>query len=336
MYLTQGWGILRHMWKPLRVRARWLRFRTRRARQKLHYIFIGPPISKKKQKTDVPPILVWVRAIGGVAVLVGGVSMIQPPTFWFGISAVYLGFTLLGIDLWLEPKLRRWIKISGTAIIALLCTGFTRSFVLVPAPLGVSAMATIAEYPTGTTIAGIPWKPYYTEETFLINNPTDEAYTDIELVLHPDHPVVTAAQKTSLPNVLVQEEHDFGLRMSMDQYVVPFVLVASNTSYNVHCDRLPARSALEILVVLVDFKPQMVRPGTGLPSPTLMDPTEDKFVMRALLNLRNGQQQTYWYAHQGNETFYAPRPIPESAQVSGSYVASNRRRKVDLQLKVTH
>ncbi len=139
---------------------------------------------KKKRKrcppnAKVPAWIVWSRSIGAVSVLAGGFGLLQPQYFWFGVSFVYGGFVLLGVDLWFEPQLKRGSKIAGEGLLALGMVLFSLKVVFVSAPLNIASVVTALEYSAGTKIADIPWRPMYAELDVVVSNPTGGDYTDV-------------------------------------------------------------------------------------------------------------------------------------------------------------
>src|ERR1700682_5240257 len=119
-------------------------------------------IRKRKPKPKVPAWLVWARSIGAVSVLGGGVGLMQPQYFWWGVGFVYAGVLLLVVDLWYEPQLKRRFKFIGEGILAVVIVLFSWKAVFISAPLNIATLATTIEYSSGTKIADIPWRPMYT------------------------------------------------------------------------------------------------------------------------------------------------------------------------------
>lgn len=258
--------------------------------------------------------------------------MIQPSSFWIGAACVYMGFTLAAFDLLFEPQIGRMAKFVGWSIIAVLILSFSRFLVFVPAPLGLGAAATAAEFPGGTVIGGIPWKPFYTELDILINNPTDDSYDDVDLLLQPDHPVAAVGQASGLPGVSFQDRYGEELRVALDESAVSLVLVATNAGYRVHCGRIPPQSALRVVMAVVELRSGMFNPPTA--SAEMPNPMADTYVARARI-YEGKDELIYWWAHPGNERrFYDKRPIPKAVKAAGHYTASNRRRSINERIIV--
>jgi hypothetical protein len=154
--------------------------------------------------------------------------------FWVAVTFIYLGFVVLAVDAWLEPELHDKLKWRiGIVLVLLIFAGlFSWGIVFVPAPLPASAFITAGEYPPGTVISGINWKPEFTEARIDLENPTDRPYEDLNIVVRPTAAIVAIAQTTAISDVSFEDKN--GLAASiLDMNVgtgtksaIPLVLVA--------------------------------------------------------------------------------------------------------------
>jgi hypothetical protein len=127
--------------------------------------------------------------------------------FWVAVPSIYLGFGALAVDALLEPDLRerpKW-RIRAVVVIVGLAALFSWGVVFVPANLGVSAWMTDGEYPAGTNISGIAWRPEFTEVDVDIANDTDLGYEDLNIVIRPTEAIAEISQSTSVPGVSFQD-----------------------------------------------------------------------------------------------------------------------------------
>src|SRR5205823_1319749 len=97
-----------------------------------------------------------------------------------------------------EPDLQgktRW-RMAGLLVIILLGAAFSLGIVFVKAPLEISTLVTDADYPRGTKIANIEWRPEFTELEVWVTNSSDKNYDDLSLLIRPTFPIVAISQLT--------------------------------------------------------------------------------------------------------------------------------------------
>lgn len=294
------------------------------------------PKTGRKTKPKLYPILKWLRGAGIAAEFFGWGGLLLAWWFWPAVVVIYLGFVLLSLDLWFEPDLRKtplW-RIGGITLMVLFAVAFSLGIVFVNAPLGVSAMMTDAEYPAGTVIAGIAWKPQFTEVQIWINNSSDRNYDDLDLVVRPSSAVAAIAQLTNLPGVSFEDKNGLGVRL-MDinptkstSNVVPLILLATDAGYRIRCPHFPAKTMLKIVIALADIK-------WNPPANQSQIPIEQRVRDRDyILRLKFDDFSTYWQGHQNGDV-YAPRPTSgEWMKVEGSYTVAERRRDISQRIAV--
>jgi hypothetical protein len=205
--------------------------------------------------------------------------------------------------------------------------------------LRVLTVVTSPEYKAGTVIEGIPWQPYYTQLDVIINNPTDASYEDVNVLIRPDYPVARIVQMSNLSDVSFEDKMGLTMRMMIEQGPLyadgtsgpfgpasPYVFIATNAGYKVHCGRIPPDSSLRLVMALVDikkfgksipYKPNMVIPMSELPKESDF-PAEIEF----------NTGETYWYVIPGVRNFFTPRPPPKKLTIEGSYIADNKRQRI--------
>jgi hypothetical protein len=285
-----------------------------------------PPKAPLPQIAQETPFFIrWARELGIVALFLGGIG-VMPFYFWVGVGLVYLGCALGLVDIIFDPQFRQRPKLAitvGSAILA-LAVGFSLGFVFVNAPLGLSGIATNAEYPDNTVISGIVWRPEFTELDFIIENSTSRPYDDLDLLIRPNFPVAAIAQSSDLSGVRIEDHYTMLSRQILKDAsgkgkANPLVLAATDSGYKVRCEHLPAKSTLRLVIAIAEIKwnpnPPAQRPDFGLFDPDY------------ILRYKFDDFSTYWYAHAGSN-IYTPRVSPDWVKVDGEYNVLYRTRTV--------
>jgi hypothetical protein len=214
-----------------------------------------------------------------------------------------------------------------------LSAAFTQWFVLVPGPLPVYASVTDGEYPPGTKVGGIAWKPQFTELKVSIQNPTNKPYEDLNILLRPNEPVAAISQISDLPEVSFQDNNGgmtrlFDIDQSGISKVAPLALLGTDAGYRVQCHRLPAHSTLKIVMALADFKwaPAEHHPG--------LDPGKAVRESNYVVKMRFDDFSSYWLGHEDGDV-YAPRPSSSpSIKVEADYLLAHRPRHLSQRVQV--
>jgi hypothetical protein len=209
--------------------------------------------------------------------------------------------------------------------------GFSAIVVFAKAPLSVAAMITDAAYPADTVIAGIAFRPEFTELQVVIINVTDRSYDDIDLVIRPTEAVAAIAQLSNVPNVSFQDKNGQTFRL-MNRYrtettAIPLDLVATDAGYRVRCPRLPAKSSIHIIMALADIK---WNPPTERPQRSLKEQMLDKDF---LLRVKYDDFSAYWIGHK-NGDIYAPRPNPQWVWVEGEYTSALHTHSIAQKIEI--
>ena len=182
----------------------------------------------------------------------------QPQFFWLSVSLVYGGLLLFGIDLYFEPEFKRRSKWIGEIVILCFIGVFSVKYVFVSAPINVLYVFSAQEYVSGVPINGIAWRPVFSELDVIVNNPTDDNYDDVNILIRPDHPIATIKQLSNLADVSFEDYFgvtDTIMIQEVGKPATPMTLLATNAGYKVHCGRIPPKSSLRLVMALVDFKP---------------------------------------------------------------------------------
>jgi hypothetical protein len=267
------------------------------------------------------------RAAGLAAELFGWGGLLLTDSFWPGIFCVYVGFVLLATDLWFEPQIQRGWRIAGVAIISVLGTLFSLGIVFISVPLHVQAIAESGQHPAGTVVAGIPWKPEFTELDLVIRNETERAFKDINIVIRPDEPVAAIAQETSWPGVVFEDKNDvlnhiIEIKSGGAMKATPFVLRGTDAGYRVQVSRLPGNSDVKVVLALCDFDSNKLRLPMDNPN--------------SLVKERWTDSSSYWLARpEADVLMPLPQLSPsETMSIEGHYTAALRTRNVSIRIPV--
>lgn len=284
-----------------------------------------------QKNTIVAHLTAYFRSIGLVSLVIGGASMMQgPDNFWISVGLIYLGLVLLAIDGFCEAWPKKWVKWIFSGAILVVIFVFSWGWVFVDAPLPVTGMVTNAEYPEGTVLAGINWNPKFTELNIDLHNTTKYVYEDLNILIKPNYPVAAIAQASTWSGVSFEDRLGASMHLIEIQgarrTAHPLVLVATNAGYIVRCEKLPGTATLKIVMAIVEIK------DDHHPHPPLQ-PGESMVRKEDLLRTNYSDGSTYWYG-QKDMDHYTQRVSPNTVEVSGEYVAAQRRRKISLDLKV--
>jgi hypothetical protein len=292
--------------------------------------------ASKRRKKRLPPLVKWLRAAGVTAELFGWGGLLLEDWFWAGVVAINLGFVVLALDFLFEPDFRdRWKdRCVVWGLLFILAAVFNWGFVFVEGPLPVAAFETNGTYPAGTVIAGINWRPQFTELNVDIANQTDRAYEELNLVIRPTSAVAALAQVSNISDVSFEDKNGASTRLlevdsrTGSSKAIPLVLIATDAGYRVRCGRLPAQSHLKIVMALADIIWNPPPPVPGRPiEEGLLDPNY-------MLRIKTDDFGTYWLGYRGADV-YATRPTSsEFLWVEGSYKVGHRKRSISQKVEV--
>jgi hypothetical protein len=294
------------------------------------------PKTASKSKRKFHPLFKWFRNAGFASELLGWGGLLLGGWFLTGVTLIYLGFLVLGIDLWLEPTLRSKLvwRAFGLFLVALFAGAFTLGMVFVKAPLEVSAFMTDADYPTGTKIANIEWRREFTEVDVWITNPSEKTYDDLLILIRPTVPIAAISQLTNVPSVSFEDKNGLTLHLmdvNLDSGIktgIPLELLATDAGYRVRCARLPGGTTLKIVLALAEIKWNPGRPHPNIPiEEQLRDPNY-------ILRTKYDDFSSYWQGHRDGDV-YASRPTSmDWLKAEGTYTAALRTRSTSQKISV--
>jgi hypothetical protein len=277
------------------------------------------------------PVAKWLRGVGIAALLLGlGTLMLaSPQAFWFAIIFIYGGLLLLLIDVWLEPELKnhfRW-RIVITASLIILASIVTKAFVWIDADLGITAVVVDANRQKGTKIAGIDFRPEFTELQVAIQNSSSRSYEDLDLLLTPSEPIAFIAQLTDVPSVSIQEKRSLEIRpLEVKTGIALNVeLLATDAGYVLRCPHLASKAIIKLEIALVHIK--------DVPPPNAKK--DDFGNKNVVFTIKMSDRSTYWFGHRDGDVYLPSRPKPSLLDVEGHYDVTLRRKSLTMRLPLT-
>jgi hypothetical protein len=281
------------------------------------------------------PLLAWCRGIGLFGVLCGGLGVMQPQFFWLSVGLVFAGLLLFAVDLYFESGISKNIKIIGCSLIVVIMALFAERVVFVPAPLPLNTLVSDFDYTPNLGPAGIAWSPFFTELDLIVTNPTDQNYDNLDVLVRPDTPIAAIKQLSSLTDVSFEDEYGVTDRFTVDDGGTPITMVflATNAGYKVHCGRIPPRNSLKLVMAIAEIKKGQPRePGKPFVLPP--DISLKDISVTQTFTEKDGATFTYWFGSESNKSLYLSSPTPNKMLVTGSYIASNRTRRINIEFSV--
>jgi hypothetical protein len=238
-----------------------------RKRQKWAEAHPAEPAVMPRPSRNTPrqshPVARYVFRVLGVATLsLGGAGLMEGISFSWSAFFVASGLVLLIIDPWIEPTLLDhsvlW-RIGCSLFFAALLFLFANFVVFLPSPLNVRARDYNNDYSPDTVIAGIKWESEYSDLRLVFENPTDNAYKNLDVTIEPGVFVVAEAQTTNLSGVQVfntDRGQDIPSISQTDaktgrpSYVKQGDYVLYSQAVRVLCETLPKHTEFEVVLAL--------------------------------------------------------------------------------------
>ena len=248
----------------------------------------------------------------------------MPFYYWPGAVMCYVGFGLLLLDLYFEPKLTQAGRLVLFAALGGLVITFTFGFVFVSAPLQFAAISYGSNYPPGTQIAGIKWSNKYSELHIDIENPTNYDYDDVKVVVRPDQPVVAIGQLEGTPELSFEDasRSEIHTNLAMDY---SRVLIASTEGYRLSCDKLEAGSLVKVVMAIATVTKDAEGgfDENGKPRPD------------ALIQIAFQDGGTVWFRDAIKDEDYGEKPTARSVDIKGTYRALLKNRTISEDISVS-
>jgi hypothetical protein len=193
--------------------------------------------------------------------------MILSVFFWWAAGLFYLGLVIGLIDLYFEKSVGQIVRIFFAVVILTICYGFTFGIVRFPAPIELQSNWSKSDYPTGTDVSGIKWRPGISELRVSFHNPTDRDYEDVDLSILTTEGVAQVSQVTSIPCAPVSEN----VISVHDSQSDVFQSLASPGPQRFRCDKLPGGATVQFLLAVANIDDLLksmgnARVGSSLPA----------------------------------------------------------------------
>ena len=271
------------------------------------------PVTTEEQSSKPTNTLLYyfIRTLGTASLGIGVAALMTEISFLVSAGCIYLGLGVLCIDPLIEPALRKFsplLRVILSLIFFIPLLAFTRYVVFLPATLKITATDYNGEFTPGQSIAGIEWKPAYSELEILFSNHTEHDYKDLDLVVgvneyiaavgKSEFPGVTVFNTQVGPDTLHYSHKDKDGRVTYEQ---TNNLKLLSGGVRVLCDKLPKDTSFSVVLAVVSV------PSAGQPSAS-----------NSLLALQGS-------GIQNRDDMYGPRTAATEFGVSGWYKSLGQR-----------
>lgn len=246
--------------------------------------------------------------------------------FYWGVGLVVVGFGLLIWEISSDPELARLPVMVQFILLALCFVGFDVfiiSEVKTDSPIDrVCYSPRNGEYPSGTTIAGIPWNDHLTELRVGLTNPTQDNY-ELDLNIVPDTWTRAAALSDNASGCKLVPLGGSTISISTgikgggrkvtathvgsnlevhDDVGNIYTPLLTKGGYRLLCDKLPPHLTVEIVFAIASLLPQVAAVVVPKPDPTKTGPTFE------------GAE---WAGAKSEVDFFGPKPNPSNVEING-------------------
>lgn len=220
-----------------------------------------PKPEEQSAKSGHTLLYYFIRTLGAASLVIGSAGFMLEFSFAVCAGCVYLGLIVLCVDPWIEPALREvspLLRIVPSVIFFIPLLVFTRYVIFLPAALEIKGTDYNGDFPSGQAIAGIEWKPAYSELELSFSNHTDHDYKDLDLVVGVNE-YIAAVGKTEFPGVTI-----FNTQAGPDTLHYAHKDGEGHVSYEqdkdlkllsggvrVLCDKLPKDASFSVILAVV-------------------------------------------------------------------------------------
>jgi hypothetical protein len=139
----------------------------------------------------------------------------------------------------------------------LLAAAFVGWIAFRPAPLDVLIALAPANYPSGTNVFGVAWRPEFFPLNIAISNETDREYDGFDSYLRTDIAIAHIGVRPSINQCVATVENPYGsingAALVTGNVAIPLFdnERASSTFYRLRCDKIAANSRIEFVVAAI-------------------------------------------------------------------------------------
>lgn len=248
-------------------------------------------------------------------------AQLKPPMSNYALVAGWIFISWWAI-LFLNKNIRSRRRKTRWAAWILLPTAIGLSvytLLWVPAyELSVRATTTHAPAPEGVVISGFVWSEKYSEVRLVLSNPSEEDFTDVDLMFNCDAPiakfgVASGSAELSFYDNPETVDVEFQYPSSGSRTKHPVVVVASELGIRIRTQALPRDSRIEIVFAAVTM-----RDGKSPPS-------DDDILIK--IGMSNGR--SVWFASDRHTDWvFQSKPSVGSGSLDGRFTAKGRENRV--------
>jgi hypothetical protein len=200
----------------------------------------------------------WMVALGVPSLLFGTGLVMMATSFQLGVVIAYVAAVWFLIDWGLVSYKEHPLKRVIVAFIPMACISLITWVAFRPTPLTIDIFPVDANYEDGSVIAGIKWKPIYSDVRILLGNSSSTSYTNVIVTLRTDEMIAgvgSANQLSQCQSAPDTPNFRFGggvLKFpTKDSNAVSIPLMFDMaTQYKVFCDKLLPGSNLELVIAV--------------------------------------------------------------------------------------
>jgi hypothetical protein len=189
--------------------------------------------------------------------------------FSFAACTFFMSIAVILSWLVLFQTFREMSKRLAGVLISLALLGTTLWVILVPAPLRAFLFSNPGNYPEGTDIYGIKWKPNFSELSIITSNDSDIDYThfDVSLRVGPDLAFETGGMAPGINQCslgIEVPESWLDLRLtSTDKNKpssIPLLAPTAGSLYRIRCATFLSKSKIDARIAITSRNDQHVEP----------------------------------------------------------------------------
>jgi hypothetical protein len=148
----------------------------------------GNAKGKKAQTAELRALALKYIGGAGLGIFLSGFFYQLAATSWIATGAIYLGVTLIGVDVATKHSFRSGNLLTRTVVASIFAVSITilSLWMFASAPLTMASESRLALYPAGSLVSGIEWKDTYSELSVQIANNSPYDYSNLVVRIETD------------------------------------------------------------------------------------------------------------------------------------------------------